>query len=75
MSPLQKLNTLDWSTCELKDPLVFRENGRQFVIRMLRRNKDGRVMARLEMDDDMVMRAFDQLPWNVQKQIEERLAK
>jgi hypothetical protein len=75
MTAFDKINTLNWTHLELREPVAFRdENNRMFVIRQLR-NHRGVIMARLEMDEDNMMRRFDQLPEAVQQQITNQLEK
>ncbi len=74
MTFLEKLKPETWSSPSksLKDPLVFRINDRPYIIRTLRKVRD-RIMAKLEMDDDDLMRPFEELPWNIQEMICERI--
>lgn len=74
MTFLEKLKPDEWSSPskQLKDPLVFRMNDQPYIIRTLRKVRD-RIMAKLEMDDDNLMRPFDELPWNIQQMICERI--
>lgn len=74
MTYLEKMHAQNWngSSKELTDPVVFRQNERPFIIRTLKKIKD-RIMAKLEMDDDNIMYPFEELPWNIQQIIYERI--
>lgn len=74
MTLLKKIQKQQWptSTKMLKDPLLVRINERPFIIRSIRKVGE-RVMAKLEMDDDNMMRPFEELPENIQQLIFERI--
>jgi hypothetical protein len=62
-----------WTDFNLKDPVVFREDGQtQWIIRNGRKKGDV-VMVELKMDDDSVMRNVETLPEDVKTKITGRI--
>lgn len=69
---LEKLNSVNWTSLSLKEPVVFRMEEKQFIIRYMR-NVKGNIMCELVMDDDRMMKNILSLPEDIQVQIDRHL--
>lgn len=69
---IDRLSTVNWTSLTLKQPVVFRMNDTQYIIRNMK-NYKGNILCELQMDDDKFIRNLNTLPEEVRQTIDQRL--
>ncbi len=63
---------MSWTKIELKDPVVYKEDGTWYKVKLLKKVKNV-TMAEVERFSTSIMRPLDQLPVSVQQLIAKQI--